>query len=125
MKTYNLGTCEIPGCKKVLSNAGFARVAHMRTHVRNGEAREIRKGVGRDAYSSFIWKEQDRIDRLPYLLAHAVMDKKLTLVQAEKMKDAGKYKPEGPKCEGCEEQKPLDVDGLCKQCRKMFNESTK
>lgn len=93
MKTYNIGTCEVPGCGKVLSNAGFARTAHMRVHVRRGEAREVRTGKGRDAYSRFVWNVRTRIEMLPYKLAQAVLDHQLTLQQAEAKAAAGEWQP--------------------------------
>jgi hypothetical protein len=39
--TYNRGPC--PVCKRWISNAGFARSAHYRMHVRQGDMIEVAK----------------------------------------------------------------------------------
>lgn len=37
---YTKSACEIPGCPKRVTNSGRGYVAHMRMHVRRGEAKE-------------------------------------------------------------------------------------
>lgn len=48
--TFGYATCSVPGCGRKIGRQGFAKVSHMRAHVRRGEAVE---SLGRDDFIGY------------------------------------------------------------------------
>lgn len=47
---YTKSSCAVPGCPKRVTNSGRGYVAHMRMHVRRGEAKESKVYYGKYDY---------------------------------------------------------------------------